>query len=46
VSILLAISALAVDHPEIEAVDLNPVIVVGTEAIAADALVVIAGKAD
>ena len=39
--ILVALSRLAVDHPEIAEVDVNPVILHADDAIAVDALVVV-----
>jgi acetate---CoA ligase (ADP-forming) len=41
--VLVALGRLAVDHPEITAVDVNPVVVIDHHAVALDALVVVAG---
>jgi hypothetical protein len=40
-STLVALSRLAVAHPEIESVDVNPLIVAATGTVAVDALVVV-----
>jgi acyl-CoA synthetase (NDP forming) len=40
--ILLAVAQLAADHPEIAEIDVNPLLVAGTQLIAADALVILA----
>ena len=44
IDLLLGLSALAVEHEDIEAVDVNPVIVSSGEAVAVDALVVFTGS--
>ena len=40
-SVVHAVSTLAVAHPEIASIDINPVIIVGDEVLAVDALVVV-----
>ncbi len=42
--VLVALGRLAVDHPEVGAVDVNPLVVDGAGAIAVDALVVVEGE--
>ena len=43
--IIKAIAQLAADHPEIAEIDVNPLLVSGTDLVAADALVILAGRA-
>src|SRR4029077_4295030 len=43
--IVVAVGRLAIDHPEISAVDVNPLLVRGDGAVAVDALVVVGGAA-
>jgi acyl-CoA synthetase (NDP forming) len=43
--ILLAVAQLAADHPEIAEIDVNPLLVSGTDLVAADALVILAEPA-
>ena len=43
--VLVALGRMAVQHPELSAVDINPLVVNGDAAIAVDALVIVEGKA-
>ena len=42
--VLLAVSQIALDHPEIAEIDINPLIIRGTKPIAVDGLVVLTGE--
>jgi acyl-CoA synthetase (NDP forming) len=42
-AVLVALGRLAVEHPEISAIDINPVVVTDNHAVALDALVVVGG---
>jgi acyl-CoA synthetase (NDP forming) len=44
--IILAIAQMAADHPEISEIDVNPLLVAGTDLVAADALVILRLQGD
>ena len=41
---LMAVGQVAIDHPEIEEIDINPLIIRGSKAVAVDALIVLSER--
>jgi hypothetical protein len=44
--ILVKVSAIGLDHPEVKEIDINPVILAGSKPVAVDALIVLSGQND